>query len=592
MCPHKFDEYISDFPATWIDLLQKRAEIDPDKTAFIFLHNGEQEGDRLSYGQLEQQAQAIASHLQSFLNPDDRVLLLYTSGLDFITAFFGCLFAGIIAVPAELPRPKRPLSRVRAIIADAAAKTVLTTSEMLTILQNQWDNSLDPIDWVVTDKIKTINAKKWQKPAINSKNIAFIQYTSGSTGNPKGVMVTHANLLHNMRAIESAFGHDETTIGVSWLPLFHDMGLIGHVLQPIYLNIPSILMPPLAFLQRPWRWLQAISNYRGTTSGAPDFAYDLCVRKITPEQRSRLDLSCWQVAFSGSEPVRKQTLEKFTKNFAPCGFRGSAFYPCYGMAEATLLIAGGTKNASPVIKTISRQALTLGQAVPQTSIANDASITLVSCGRTWPGQTLIIVCPETKTQRNEGEVGEIWLSGASVAQGYWQRPEQTQQTFQAYLASGEGPFLQTGDLGFIADGELFITGRCKDLIIIKGRNYYPQDIEQTASSSYEGFCQEGAAAFSIEVMGEEQLILLQEVDRQYRHRIDATQAIAAIANAVMAEYDLRVYDICLLKAGSLPKTPSGKIQRYRCRQLFLAGELGAIATDAQNLALGKNRLNQ
>lgn len=588
--------------STWVDLLDGRANAQPDKRAFIFLQNGESESASLTYFQLQQRSQTIAAYLQSFLAKGDRVLLLYPPGLDFVCAFLGCLYAGVVAVPADLPRPKRPLSRVRAIVADAQVSAILTVSSVRESLTQQSADlpDLATQPWVSTDQLTADGANLWQNPQINPQSLAFLQYTSGSTGIPKGVKITHANLLHNQQSIQQAFGHTEQTIFVGWLPLFHDMGLIGNVLQPLYLGIPSILMPPLAFLQRPWRWLQAISRYRATTSGAPNFAYDLCVRKTTPEQRATLDLSCWEVAFNGAEPVRAETLERFAATFAPWGFRPEAFYPCYGLAEATLFITGGIKTAMPVIQTISGAALAQNRAVPLPSDSSDRTkdgglpISLVSCGRVWGEQVLKIVEPDSCTPCQPKEVGEIWVRGASVASGYWNRPQETQQTFQAQLAdivadSEESCFLRTGDLGFIQDGELFITGRLKDVIIFKGQNYYPQDLEWSAFSSHNTFRLEGTAAFTVDVAGVEQLVILQEVERQFLSQLDNEQAIAAIAAAVMADHDLRVYEVWLLKPGSLPKTSSGKLQRYLCRQKFLARTLEVVAEGGTNLSLGRNR---
>ena len=559
---------------TWTQLIQQRANYQPDKTAYIFLQNGEIETDRLNYSQLYQQSRAIAAYLQTSLSKGDRAILLYPPGLDFITAFYGCLLAGIIAVPANMPHPKRPFSRVNAIIADASATAVLTTSAIKTKLLAQTNNHLDLSDqnWWITDQIDDHWSENWKAPQVTSDSLAFLQYTSGSTGLPKGVMVTHRNILHNQQAIQQAFEHNDSTIMLSWLPLFHDMGLIGHVLQPFYLGIASILMPPLVFLQRPQRWLKAISHYRVTTSGAPNFAYQKCIEKITPEHQAELDLSCWEIAFNGSEPVQEETMRQFAEVFAPCGFRPEAFYPCYGSAEATLFITGGNKQTPPAI---------------YRKLENNS---VVSCGKAWADQTITIANPETLTVCLPGEVGEIWVKGESISSGYWNRPQLSQETFQAYLCeSNEGPFLRTGDLGFIQEGELYITGRLKEVIILKGKNYYPHDLESTALKSHDALLSQGTAAFTAEIGGEEQLVILQEVKRQYLKQIDGEEAIAAIATALMTQHDLRAYDIWLLAPGSLPKTSSGKLQRYRCREAFLNKSFKVLADGESNLSVGRNR---
>jgi acyl-CoA synthetase (AMP-forming)/AMP-acid ligase II len=561
-----------------IELLSYRAKNQPEQRAYIFLKDGETEENSLTYGELDLQARSLASHLQSLISPGERALLLYPPGLEFISAFFGCLYAGVIAVPAYPPRANMNLLRLQAIVKDAQAKVVLTTKSLLTNLESQLveNPELATMRWLNTDYIHTNLSSHWQKPRLESDTLAFLQYTSGSTGTPKGVMITHGNLLSNQRSIKMGFGHTDKTIFAGWLPLFHDMGLIGNVLQPLYLGIPSILMSPVAFLQKPFSWLQAISRYKATTSGGPDFAYDLCVRKITPEQLSNLDLSSWEVAFNGAEPVRAETLELFANYFAPCGFRREAFYPCYGMAEATLFISGGLKTASLVLSQVEGAALEENRVVAAES--GEGTKTIVGCGRTWLDEKIIIVDRESLTQCPPGKVGEIWVSGSSVARGYWNRPEQTGETFQGYLAdTGEGPFLCTGDLGFVQDGELFVTGRLKDVIIIRGQNHYPQDIELTVQKSHPALRSHCGAAFTIEQKGQQRLVVIQEVERTYLRRLDIQEVVGNITEAVVDHHGLQVYATVLIKPGSIPKTSSGKIQRHACRRGFLDGSLNVVA---------------
>ncbi|OZH52857.1 AMP-binding protein [Hydrocoleum sp. CS-953] len=600
---------------TLVDLLKNRAIQNPEQIGYSFLIDGETDTISLTYQQLEQRSRAIAAYLQSVCPPGEVALLLYQPGLEYITAFFGCLYAGVIAVPAYPPRPNRSLERIQTIIRDSKAKIALTTHSIVLSLERRASETpeLDSLGWLATDHIPDNFAEKWQEPNINEDTTAFLQYTSGSTATPKGVMITHQNLLHNSGLIHQCFGHSAQSKGIIWLPPYHDMGLIGGILQPLYGGFPVMLMSPLMFLQSPVRWLQAISRYRGTTSGGPNFAYDLCVRKIKPEQIQTLDLSSWEVAFNGAEPISAEVLERFTNTFSVCGFRREAFYPCYGMAEATLIISGGNKLSPPVETTIATSALEKNQIVLVSEI--EGTKRLVGCGQTLPEQQIKIVHPEKLTLCAEGEVGEIWVSGPSIAQGYWHKPEETKQTFAAYLAEApQEPFMRTGDLGFLKAGELFVTGRLKDVIIINGRNHYPQDIEWTVEQSHPLIRPGCIASFSVEVAGEERLVIVAEVERNFRQLLRGSQKlqvttqnydhtnksvssigvdffsqrngkcgtenfdnsqdlIKSIQRSVSRNHDLQIYQILLLKPGAIPKTSSGKVQRYACREGFLTGTL-------------------
>ena len=578
--------------ATLVDILQVRAAEQPHQTIYNFLVDGETESVSLTYEQLEQKAKAIAAYLQSVCSPQDRVLLLFPAGLDYITAFFGCLYAGVIAIPAYPPRPNRSLNRIHNILDNAQTDVALTDSETLQSLERQLASTtkLQNLRWITTDAIDRRAASSWQQPSILGSDIAFLQYTSGSTAEPKGVKIAYENLLHNLEAIHNCFRHSTQSKGVIWLPPYHDMGLIGGVLQPLFGNFPVTLMSPLIFLQNPLRWLKAISQEGATTSGGPNFAYDLCVRKFKPEQLRGVDLSSWKVAFNGAEPINHETLANFAETFAPYGFDYDAFYPCYGMAEATLIISGGSKDAAIVTKTVQ------GKALEQNKIAiADANEThphtLVSCGRSLKDQKLAIANPETLVTCPPGEVGEIWVSGASIAQGYWRQPEITAATFDAYLKdTGEGPYLRTGDLGFIDDGELFFTGRLKDMIVIKGRNHYPQDIEKTVEETSSWIRPSCVASFSVDLQGEEKLVVLAEVERKYwssnrtkakanttpSQIITVKELTHAIRREISKNHDLQVYTTLLLKPGTLPKTSSGKIQRHACRTDFLANAVEGL----------------
>ncbi|WP_414514560.1 beta-ketoacyl synthase N-terminal-like domain-containing protein [Nostoc sp. PCC 9305] len=564
---------------TLVDVLRYRAIHQPQTLGYTFLVDGESEGSRLTYGALDKQARAIATYLQIFASPGDRVLLLYPPGLEFIAAFFGCLYAGTIAIPAYPPRQNQSIARLGAIVSDAQATAILTTTALLPIVKNYFaDNpELASLKLLASDGISEAIAHEWKAPNIDGNTLAFLQYTSGSTGTPKGVMVSHSNLLHNLAYLDRGWEHTSDSVMVTWIPFFHDMGLIYGVLQPLYKGFPCYIMPPVAFIARPIRWLQAISHYQATHTSAPNFAYDLCIRKITPEQRASLNLSRWQMALNAAEPVKAETLERFAKAFACCGFQATAFCPGYGLAEATLKVTAVQTQAKPIISKVEATALAQNRVVPATADHPNVRL-LVGCGNHRQGDTQIaIVHPELLTRCLPDEVGEIWVAGASIAQGYWQQPEETKHTFAAYLAdTGEGPFLRTGDLGFLQNDELFITGRLKDLIIIRGHNFYPQDIELTVTNSHSALGSQGVAAFSIEVDGEEQLVVVCEVERTAVRKLDASEVIGSIRQAVTTQHELELYAVLLLKPVSIPKTSSGKIQRYATRAGFLAGTLDVV----------------
>jgi acyl-CoA synthetase (AMP-forming)/AMP-acid ligase II len=392
---------------------------------------------------------------------------------------------------------------------------------------------------------------------VDQSSIAMLQFTSGSTASPRGVVVTHANLMHNLKVIATGFRHDEHSQGVIWLPPYHDMGLIGGILEPMNTGFPVTLMSPLAFLQHPQRWISAVSRYRATTSGGPNFAYELCTRKVDPATIPGLDLSSWTVAFNGSEPVRPDTLDRFVEKFGPYGFRHEAFYPCYGLAEATLMVTGGEVDLPP-----------RGLAMPD-------SQKLISCGRTFFDHRLKVVDPITRVECNEREVGELWISGPSVARGYWQDAEETENVFGGRIAgspSEDGPYLRSGDLGFVHEGELYVAGRKKDLIIIRGRNYHPHDIERSAEQSCPALRPGCTAAFSIDAGSEEQLIVVSEL--RAAERLEEVRA--AIRAAITRDHSLRTKEIVLVQPGTIPKTSSGKIQRLATRQAYLDGKLSVV----------------
>ncbi|WP_138505854.1 non-ribosomal peptide synthetase [Nostoc sp. PA-18-2419] len=562
---------------TIVDIVGDRSLKMPHTQAFTFLEDGETIELTLTYHELDRRSRAVGAQLQALGLSGERAILLYPPGLDYLIAFFGCLYAGVVAVPAYPPRNQRNTPRIQAITIDAQASVALTTTAMLPTLQSILipQTKQGNFRWLTTDNIAQGLEDSWKQPAINADTLAFLQYTSGSTGTPKGVMLTHGNLVHNAAVTYQMMEHSPDSKFVSWLPVYHDMGLIGGILQPLYGGFGCILMSPAAFLQRPYRWLQAISRYKGTTSGGPDFAYQQCIQRITTQQRETLDLSSWSVAFNGAEPVRQETLEQFATTFAECGFRPEAFYPCYGMAEATLIVSGGSKTALAQVKTVEKSALSHNQIVEATTHQDIQSF--VSCGEAIPQQEIVIVNPEL-TRCSSDEVGEIWVSGPCVGQGYWNRTEETEQTFHAYLKdTGEGPFLRTGDLGFLHNRELFITGRAKDLIIIRGRNIYPQDVELSAQRSHLSLRSGANAAFTVEVNNEERLVLVQELE--FRAKPNLAEVARAIRQAITEEHEVQVYAVVLIKPGTIPKTSSGKIQRRATRTQFQNGELNIVESD-------------
>ena len=548
----------------------------PDREVYTFLIDGEREKTTLSYRELELRARAIAAQLQMLCEPGARALLLFSPGLEYSAAFCGCLYAGVIAVPAYPPRMNRNLERLQAIVKDSEAAVALTSTAILAHMKPALtqDHALHNLHWITTDEVPLDSADMWRMPDLNHETLALLQYTSGSTGTPKGVMVTHGNLLSNELLIQRAFRQTQDSIIVGWLPLYHDMGLIGNVLQPMYTGSRCVLMSHVAFLQRPARWLEAISCYRATTSGGPNFAYDLCTRKITADERMTLDLSSWTTAFNGSEPVRADTLKRFSETFKSCGFDASAFYPCYGLAEATLFVSGSPEPRVPQVKSFAAQPLEQNRIV-EADAHDDAATSLVGCGTTSVPQRLVIINPETSSLCRPNEVGEIWIAGESVAAGYWKRPEETKQTFGACLQGTPGSFLRTGDLGFIHQGELFVTGRLKDLIIIRGRNLYPQDIERTVQQSHPKLESAVGAAFSIDVDNEERLIVVQETQRSAS--VNYVEILSAIREAIAEEYAIQLYAVVVVKHGGVPRTSSGKIQRRACRQMFVSNRLDSLA---------------
>lgn len=562
---------------TLVELLRFRAENQPNETLYTFLKEGETIEESWTYAELDRKARAIGAKLQQMGAAGQRVLLLYPPGLDYIAGFFGCLYAGAIAVPILPPRRNKVEERLLAVAKDSGAKIALTTPKLLLMIKLKYafSSAFNEIKLVAGTQIGDKLAAEWTAPVADGDSLAFLQYTSGSTGTPKGVMVSYRNLLHNSSLIQQCFDSNKQSRGLIWLPFYHDMGLIGGVLQPLYAGFPVAYMSPIDFLQRPIRWLNAISDQKATISGGPNFAYELCVNKISAEQAAGLDLSTWDVAFTGAEPVRAATLDRFAQKFEPYGFDRRAFTPCYGLAESTVFAAGTKNSAPPHIQAVDSASLASDRILPaQTDLP---STDLVSSGRIFSDQLFHIVDPERCVELEDGQVGEIWGSGPSVAVGYWNNQEATAETFQAVLAdTNEGPYLRTGDLGYSSNGELFVTGRLKDLIIIRGRNYYPQDIEQTVESAHPALRPGCTAAFAIEVDGEEKLVVIQEVTRHAVRNVNTDEVFDAIRTSVAQAHELQVYAVELLKPSRIPKTSSGKIQRHASKTGYLEGSLETI----------------
>jgi acyl-CoA synthetase (AMP-forming)/AMP-acid ligase II len=560
---------ISSNPVSMIELLRDRAAAQGGQIAFTFLEAGEREEAALTWAEIDLRSRAIGAAISARIRPGARVLIMLPPAVDFVPAFFGVLYAGAIAIPAYPPsggRADRSSTRLRGMIADAGVALVLSTSAVRAraAMLETLIPELAGLEWIDVEGVDDELAEAWRVPRCGPETVALLQYTSGSTSAPRGVVVTHANLLDNLAYGATLAKYDSASVGVSWLPVNHDMGLINGVLQPVYSGYPTYLMSPAAFLQRPARWLQAISRYGATHSGGPNFAYDLCTRRVAEEDRGPLDLRTWRVAYNGSEPVRRTTLESFHRAFAGCGFRWEALRPAYGLAESTLLVASGPADGPVFVNTADGRSL-----VSSGVIARDPVIRIVD--------------PHARAVLPDGAVGEIWVSSASVTRGYWNKPQETAEIFGALISnSGEGPYLRTGDLGCVIDGGLFVTGRIKDVLIVRGVKHYPQDLEATAEHAHQAVRPGCCAAFAVERDGEERIALVAETEpRRVQADVDLHQAITSIRRSVTERHQVAPYAVAIVSAGSLPKTTSGKLQRFLCRDGFLAGEFDVLAAWAE-----------
>ena len=562
-----------------IQTLEKLAKTKPNDILYRYIEDENKEPLTLTFLEVHQEAKKIALNLLTTCNKGDRALMLYPAGLEFITGFLGCLYAGLIAVPAYPPRKNQKLNRLKSIINDAEATIVMTSKSASEIAKPLFknDDGLKDIFWIETDNIDDTNLDDI-KVNISKDDIAFLQYTSGSTGNPKGVMVSHKNVMSNMEVIYQSCGHNSQSKLGSWLPHFHDMGLMGGVLQPLYGGLEITFMAPGYFLQKPIRWLQMMSKYKTTSTAGPNFAYDLCVDRIHDEDLKDLDLSSMNLALNGAEPVHYETMKRFSEKFARCGFKSKTHFPSYGMAETTLMLTAGSFDEEANILTIDSLDLQNG-IITELQQSNAGTQNLVSSGRTWLDHEVIIVSPDTLNTMTSDIVGEIWVKGSSVTNGYWKNPKKTEEDFNAFTNdTKKGPYLRTGDLGFLHKGELYICGRAKDLLIIRGRNYYPQDIEAVVSSSNTSLSQGNAAAFSIEVDNREQLVIAQEVQRTHMKKLNKDAIFDDIKEAVTMDCELQVHDILLLRPGQILKTSSGKIQRQANKKAYLENSFKVITS--------------
>ncbi len=566
---------------TVIQRMRAVLKVAPNAQTYVFLGDGDDEELFLTLQQLDLRARAIAAKLQQYTKKGDRAVLLYPPGLDFLTAFWGCMYAGVVAVPMPMSTNMKALAEMLHLLNEDCAPKVLLTIEviepMIAFGQMQQPHLVIPTIIEATDSVADELADTFETVEVAANDIAFLQYTSGSTAQPKGVMVSHQNIMANVTLINDYTQVLEKKIGVAWLPHFHDMGLIGHfIIAPLVEKGTLIFMSPLSFIEKPLRWLKAMAKYKAVISAAPNFAYQLCAKKVTAEEKTMLDLSHWETALTGSEPVRYDVLTDFSAAFEGCGFKKTAFTPCYGMAEATLLVSAKPLGTVFNYMTVDKRALSFNQIVPYDVAPNRAY--LISCGTLGEGYTAKIVKPNTQTVLTGRQIGEIWLKGKSVTMGYWNKKDLSEATFHNYTDSGEGPFLSTGDLGFINDhGELYITGRIKDLIIIRGKNYYPQDIELVVNESHTYLRKGCAAAFSVEeeVRQQEQLVVVSELKKICPK--EAYEEVAqAIYQQVSARCHLQPQTIVLIKPNSLPKTTSGKIQRLRCKQKMQQNKLKVL----------------
>lgn len=540
-------------PETLGHHLRRHAEHMPGTVAFTFLADGEEVESTLTYGSLLQQAEAIAGALIQAELSGKTAVLFHPPGREFIAAFCGCLMAGVVAVPLQPPVTRRLLDRAQAVFEDCAAVAVLTTEAGIAGIEGLTVSRSMRV--IATDQLTSSSG--WQPPDVQSGWPAVLQYTSGSTGTPKGVVITQGNLIANSSLIGIAFATRPTDVGVNWLPLLHDMGLIGNVVHVIHQGITCVHLSPQAMIRKPIRWLRAMARFGATISGGPDFAWRLLTERVRPEELAGLDLSRWRVAFSGAEQVRPSTLSRVAELLRPAGFSDTAFLPCYGMAETTLIVSGGPNGRSP--------------HCAQPDGAAPGSTAYVGCGRPVPDDSVAIVDPATSQRRAAGQVGEVWVTGAHVAAGYWGKD--AKPTFQAQLPDDPRPWLRTGDLGFLRDGHLYISGRIKDLLIVNGVKYHSEDLEATVQTLVPECASGVAAVFQAEVEGMPRVVVAVEMAERPTDEATHTRLVERIRAAVWSHYQVLIDTVAVVRIGRLPRTTSGKVRRSETRELWATGAL-------------------
>jgi acyl-CoA synthetase (AMP-forming)/AMP-acid ligase II len=555
--------------ATITEIVNQRMRFQAGKEALSFLADGESDVLTWDYATLGREFNKVAGQLALKRIRGERMILLFEPGLDYIAAFLGCLAAGAVAVPAYPPSSKRFGERIMGIIADCRPKFILTTRALAESYRQRLGDT-SGCEWLCIDEFHPETPLPDAPPALD--DLAMLQYTSGSTGNPKGVKISHGNIVSNCAAAKEWLGEDPGRVGGIWLPPYHDMGLLGGILQPLYAGFPLYFMSPMHFIQSPVRWLKMISAHGVTLSGAPNFAYDLCVKSIREEDAARLDLRRWSQAFCGAEMIRPEVLRSFAERFARQGLRPEAITPCYGLAESTLIVSGKRKDSRPLYLEFDRESLDAGKVLsakdPSAAIRPQSRLELSGCGQVCSEYALRIVDPHSLMECEKGMVGEIWVSGPSVAGGYWEKARETHAAFEATLPGGRERYLRTGDLGFITEGQLFVAGRIKDLVVIAGVNHYPEDLEATARDALDG--SRSAAAFSIAGEKEELMVIILEWAGQPQPREEKLREIKVrIANM----HGITPHDVVLVRTGAIPRTTSGKIRRSATRELYLAGKL-------------------
>jgi acyl-CoA synthetase (AMP-forming)/AMP-acid ligase II len=564
--------------ASFADVLRYRAAVQPQDRAYVALSERGSQEAVLTFAELERRAADVAARLAARLRQGDRVLLVFPAGLDFMVAFLGCLMAGVIAVPMMVPRRASTHDSSAAIVADCQPPLAMTTADLAAVRPDVIQRYRDAgLDWLLLGDDTVASGAGAPIPPPGRDDVAFLQYTSGSTSSPKGVIVRHRNLLENLEMIRLALRGTRASTIVSWVPLYHDMGLILNALHSLYVGALCVLMPPVNFIRRPLAWLQAIHTYRAEVTTAPNFAFDMCVSRFRAEQMEDVDLSCWKLAMNAAEPVRADTMARFAATFAPYGFDARATYPAYGLAEATVMVSGGRRGDGPVLRSISRGAIQNYQ-IADPAGERDVRV-VVGCGRSLAGERIAIVHPESRRRLAGEHIGEVWVAGPNVAGGYWRNEEASASVFGARIEGEDGEvWMRTGDLGFLdAEGELFITGRIKDIIIIRGMNHYPQDIEDSMQDSHPALRRHCGAAFTIvDEHNEERLILVQEVERTARHQISTEDIAGCIREAVFNEHEIAIHKVVLIPPGAIPKTTSGKIQRGLTRKLWQEGRLEVL----------------